>query len=108
MKGNFFMLDNGVFNLKLDAYEFQIYAYLVCRAGKSGECWPSINTIARQLELSPGTVIRKLDSLIGKRLIDKIGTTSRGRNGRVRTSNNHYFLRDFSDAWEFQFGRGAG
>ena len=99
MKSGFFILDNDIFNLKLDAYELQIYAYLVCCAGKKGECWPSINTMARVLGISANTVIRKLNLLIQKRLIDKQETRSVNRNGRVRISNNHYFILPFEKAW---------
>ena len=102
-QGNFFILDNNIFNLKLDPYEFMIYSYLVCTAGKRGECWPSFNTIARMLELSTNTAIKKIDSLVAKQLIDKTSTISKCRNGKVRTSNNHYFIRDFNDAWEYKF-----
>jgi hypothetical protein len=105
---NFYMLPNGIFNLKLDAYEFLIYSYLVSCAGIKGECWPSIQTMNRVLGISTHTAIRKIDSLIAKRLIDKENTTSINRNGRVRTSNNHYFIRDFSEAWDYCFRFTAG
>ena len=103
MNKNFFMLDNNIFNLELDPYEFQIYAYLVSCAGKSNECWPSYNTIADLLGISTNTVIKKINSLISKRLIQKVNTTSKCKNGKVRTSNNHYYILSFSDAWEYKF-----
>jgi len=42
----YFRIDNDIFFLRLDPYEFQVYAYLVSCAGKKGECWPSTNTKA--------------------------------------------------------------
>lgn len=32
MNGNFFILENSIFNYDLDVYEFKIYAYLCMRA----------------------------------------------------------------------------
>ena len=31
-------LDNDIFSLRLDPYEFQVYTYLVSCSGKKGEC----------------------------------------------------------------------
>lgn len=106
MRGRFFQIDNAIFNLKLDAYEFQIYCLLVSYAGAKGECWPSVQTISRLLEISPNTVVKKINGLVDKHLIDKAGTTSKGKNGKVRTSNNHYYIRPFSEAWEHAFQAG--
>ena len=103
MNKNFFILDNNIFNLKLDSYEFQIYSYLVSCAGKSRECWSSFNTMARMLGMSTNTVVKKIDGLIQKELIDKIETTSKLKNGKTRTSNNHYIIRPFDDAWAHAF-----
>lgn len=103
MKGQFFQIDNNIFNLKLDPYEFQIYCYLVSCAGSKGECWPSVNTMARMLQLSPNTISKKIDSLIDKHFLEKMGTTSKNKNGKVRTSNNHYFLLPFAEAWDHAF-----
>ena len=54
----YFILDNDIFSLHLDPYEFQVYAYLISCAGKKGECWPSTNTIAKALGMSQSTVIK--------------------------------------------------
>ena len=40
-----------------------VYLYLSDRANKSGECWPAIPTIARELKLSQSTVRRALQDL---------------------------------------------
>jgi len=66
----YFKLDNDIFSLRLDPYEFQVYAYLVSCAGKKGECRPSTNTIARALGMSQSTVISKINSLVQRQLID--------------------------------------
>ena len=40
-----------------------VYTYLHDRANKNGECWPSINTIAGDIKLSPATVRRAIKDL---------------------------------------------
>ncbi len=40
-----------------------VYMYLRDRAGKTGCCWPGINTIARDLKLSRSTIKRALADL---------------------------------------------
>ncbi len=40
-----------------------VYMYLRDRTGKTGCCWPGINTIARDLKLSRSTVKRALADL---------------------------------------------
>ena len=95
---SYFTLDNDIFSLRLDPYEFQVYAYLVSCAGKKGECWPSTNTIARALGISQSTVISKIDSLVRRQLIDKRTTTRRSDHGRISTGNNHYYIRSVEEA----------
>ena len=94
----YFKLDNDIFSLRLDPYEFQVYAYLVSCVGKKGECWPSTNTIARTLGMSQSTVISKIDSLVRRQLIDKETTTRRSKSGKVSRANNHYHLRTVAEA----------
>jgi predicted transcriptional regulator len=94
----YFKIDNDIFSLRLDSYEFQVYAYLVSCAGKKGECWPSTNTIAKALGMSQSTVIGKIDSLVRRQLIDKRTTTRRSDRGRISTANNHYFIRSAAEA----------
>jgi predicted transcriptional regulator len=94
----YFKLDNDIFSLCLDPYEFQVYAYLVSCAGKKGECWPSTNTIVRALGMSQSTVINKIALLVRRQLIDKRSTTRRSERGRVSTANNHYHIRSVTEA----------
>jgi len=94
----YFKIDNGIFSLRLDPYEFLVYAYLVSCAGKKGECWPSTNTIARTLGMSQSTVISKIESLVRRQLIDKRTTTRHSKSGKASTGNNHYHLRSVAEA----------
>jgi len=91
-------LDNDIFSLRLDPYEFQVYAYLISCAGKKGECWPSTNTIAYTFGMSQSTVIGKIDWLVRRQLIDKRTTTRHSKNGKASTGNNHYHIRPFAAA----------
>jgi len=94
----YFKIDNDIFSLHLDPYEFQVYVYLVSCAGKKGECWPSTNTIARALGMSQSTVISKIESLVRRQLIDKRMTTRHSKSGRASTGNNHYHIRSVAEA----------
>lgn len=40
-----------------------VYLYLCDRVNREGICWPSITTIAKELEMSRSTVRRALDDL---------------------------------------------
>lgn len=40
-----------------------VYTYLYDRANTYGECWPSVNTIAGDIKLSPATVRRAIKDL---------------------------------------------
>lgn len=42
---------------------FTVYRYLLDRANKDGECWPSVNKIAGDIKLSPATVRRAIKDL---------------------------------------------
>ena len=43
----FFCLPNNIFTVPMTATEFWLYAYLVCRAGSKGYCWPTLDRIIR-------------------------------------------------------------
>lgn len=46
-----------------------VYTYLYDRANKNGECWPSVNTIAGDIRLSPATVRRVIKDLRKAKLL---------------------------------------
>lgn len=102
-EGNFFMVENDIFNLHLDVYEFAVYCYLRRCENRHYQCWPSYQTIARMLGISQETVRKKIDSLVQKCLIHKEGTTTKTKFGKVRTGNNLYTIRPFHEAWDYAF-----
>ena len=52
--------------------------------------------IVAVLGISRNDAIQAIESLIQKRLIDKIPTTRRNVHGHARTSNNEYRIHDLS------------
>ncbi len=61
-----------------------VYMYLKDRAGKGTDCWPAVNTIASDLQLSRSTVKRALHDLVKAGLIAK---EPRYRENGSHTSN---------------------
>lgn len=48
-----------------------VYMYLKDRSNREGQCYPSIRTIARDLQLSRRTVERAIDDLVRAGLVTK-------------------------------------
>ena len=61
-----------------------VFMYLKDRAGKGTDCWPAVNTIAADLQLSRSTVKRALHDLVSFGLIEK---EARFRENGSHTSN---------------------
>lgn len=60
-----------VYSSELSHRARAVYMYLKDRADAGGQCWPGINTIAAELNLSRSTVKRALDDLCRAGLITK-------------------------------------
>jgi hypothetical protein len=97
---NYYTTPNNIFDLGLDSYEFHIYSYLVCLAGSKNICWPSVAHIARKLDLSENTVIKKVNRLIDLRLIDKQICVRDTKSGKKRRANNRYHICPLEDVFE--------
>ena len=54
---------NFLYQMDLPQRAVAVYTYLYDRANKNGECWPSVNTIAGDVKLSPATVRRAIKDL---------------------------------------------
>lgn len=61
-----------------------VYLYLKDRSGKGKDCWPAVNTIAADMNLSRSTVKRALNDLVKVELIEK---EPRYRENGSNTSN---------------------
>ena len=57
------MVKHDIYQKELPHRAVTVYVYLADRSNRQGECWPAINTIARDLKLSPSTVRRALRDL---------------------------------------------
>ena len=66
-----------------------VYMYLKDRSDAKGECWPAINTIARETSMSRSTVKRGIADLIQCGLLTK--EPRYRENGS--NSSNRYFLK---------------
>jgi predicted transcriptional regulator len=74
---------------ELPARAKTVYMYLKDRSDANGECWPAINTIARQTSMSRSTVKRGIADLIQCGLLTKeLRYRENGSN-----SSNRYFLK---------------
>lgn len=71
-----------------------VYGYLVMRADKKGECWPSVATIADDLQMIPGTVREQIKRLVTDGLIESAQRTHKGRKS---LNSNKYTIRERTD-----------
>lgn len=74
---------------ELPARAKTVYMYLKDRSDANGECWPAINTIARETSMSRSTVKRGIADLIRCGLLAK--EPRYRENGS--NSSNRYFLK---------------
>ena len=68
-KDHFFRLPNSVFVLPLDAAQFKLYAYLVCRSSSKGYCWPALKAIIRDTGIKKSSLQKAFKVLKARRLI---------------------------------------
>ena len=80
---------NSIYASGLKLRAKAVYMYLRSRCDKEGKCFPSINTIANDLDISQSTVKRALKELESNGYIKKV---ARYRENKRNTSNM-YFLK---------------
>ena len=68
-RDHFFLLPNSVFALPLDAAQFKLYAYLVCRSGSKGYCWPTLKAIIRDTGIKKSSLQKAFKVLKARKLI---------------------------------------
>lgn len=59
-----------LYRMNIPHRAFAVYQYLYDRANKNGECWPSVNRIAKDIKMSPSTVRRAIKDLRKAELIE--------------------------------------
>ena len=86
----YFKVNRGFFELGLRPHTAMVYLYLLSSINKdTRQCWPSMKTIARKLNISKSTVEKAIVELEQKQLIIK---SNRSRDSRI--ISNLYTLPD--------------
>ena len=83
----FFRLPNNIFQIPLDATQFKLYSYFVCRSGSKGYCWPTMETIIRDTGIKKSSLQKAIKVLKQRKLI----AVHKHRNA-YGYSNNEYHL----------------
>ena len=90
---NFFLLRNEIFDLKLNAYEFYIYAYLIrIEDRRTYQCIVSYPTIADALGFAVNTVAKYVRTLEERGLIRTERTQILTKDGRLRNGCLRYHI----------------
>lgn len=92
MTGNFFMLENSIFQCDLSVYEFKIYAYLCMRADRKNTCYPTASKIALDCGISESQVRRVTASLERKGFISKETQYRKTNKGKNHQTSNLYHI----------------
>lgn len=96
---NFFLLPNAIFELKLNAYEFYIYAYLIRIEDRNTyQCIVSYPTIADALGFAVNTVVKHVRTLEERSLIRTERTEFVTRDGIRRNGCLRYHILRFHQA----------
>ncbi|MBR5156176.1 MAG: helix-turn-helix domain-containing protein, partial [Clostridia bacterium] len=86
----YFKVDRGFFELRLRPHTAMVYLYLLSSINKdTRQCWPSMKTIARKLNISKSTVEKAIVELERRALIIK---SNRSCDSRI--ISNLYTLPD--------------
>lgn len=89
LNGNFTKILNKLITDKnISTAEYRILCYLLMRAGNQDICYPSLNTISADTDISLSTVKRAIPELVKKGYLKKINRKK--ANGSV-TSNLYKF-----------------
>ena len=112
-KGNFFVLQNEIFNMDLSAGEIALYAFLMrMEDRKTYTCYPSFKTIGNALKMSKNTVIKYVRLLEEKELISTERTIVEHHDGSLKNGNLMYKILPISQALDtfhrrqlFSYGR---
>ena len=96
---NFFLLRNEIFNLKLNEYEFYIYAYLIRIEDRSTyQCIVSYSTIAEAVGFAVNTVAKYVRTLEERGLIRTEHTEFVTKDGLKRNGCLRYHILPFRQA----------
>ena len=105
-QGNFFSLPNEIFLWGLTTGELAEYSFLRrCEDRKTRQCWPSIKTIGKAVNMSENTV-RKCSRKLEERGIIATETTEvTTKAGEKRNGNLRYTLRPIQEVIDEYYDR---
>lgn len=97
-RGNFFALPNEVFLWGLTAGELDVYSFLRrCEDHKTRQCWPSIKTIGKAVNMSENTVRKYIRQLEERGIITAEPTEVITKAGGKRNGNLRFTLRSIQE-----------
>ena len=104
--GNYFSLPNEIFLLGLSSGELAVDSFLKrCENRKTHQCWPSIKTIGKAVNMSENTV-RKCSRKLEERGIIATETTEvTTKAGEKRNGNLRYTLRPIQEVIDEYYDR---
>ena len=82
------ILNKLIIDKNITTAEFRILCYLLMRAGNQDVCYPSLNTISKDIDISLSTVKRAIPELVDKGYLKKI---NRKKANGAATSNLYQF-----------------
>ena len=105
-QGNFFSLPNEIFLWGLTTGELAVYSFLRrCEDRKTRQCWPSIKTIGKAVNMSENTV-RKCSRKLEERGIIATETTEvTTKAGEKRNGNLRFTLRPIQEVIDEYYDR---
>ena len=105
-QGNFFSLPNEIFLWGLTTGELAVYSFLRrCEDRKTRQCWPSIKTIGKAVNMGENTV-RKCSRKLEERGIIATETTEvTTKAGEKRNGNLRYTLRPIQEVIDEYYDR---
>ena len=105
-RGNFFSLPNEVFLLGLSAGELAVYSFLKrCENRKTHQCWPSIKTIGKAVNISENTVRKYIRQLEERGIITAEPTEVITKAGGKRNGNLRFTLRPIQEVIDEYYAR---
>lgn len=96
--GNFFALPNEIFLWGLTTGELAVYSFLRrCEDRKTRQCWPSIKTIGKAVNMSENTVRKYIRQLEERGIITAEPTEGITKAGGKRNGNLRFTLRPIQE-----------
>lgn len=105
-RGNFFALPNEIFLWGLSSGAFAVYSFLRrCENRKSRQCWPSIKTIGKAVNMSENTVRKYIRQLEERSIITTEPTAIITKAGEKRNGNLLFTLRPIQEIIDEHYAR---